>query len=671
MFTCKHGNKVIWETKVQGFTIEYVESISIPVEDKKAWTSLGKNVHTYQFTLPETLADGSEIICVFDRVGGTPSVYGNTDSVVTVEGKTVSVNIGIFKQSGETTIEPEFGDEVDFNLRFVCLDKLDNVLWTQTITGFALQYTAEEVCFPNDCFVVNEVENGYGTISSIDWDKVPQLEEGVVYNTLTIPVMIDDTQIIEVTENFWANSSANGHDEDMGNIKTLRIAYDENLDACCPKYGSRAFSGAKINAIDFSQIPGDIVNIGYGLEIFPESSELAHDGAFSDLVSLTGNMIWNPELSLYKRSIVKSAMYAGGLKSINWYNLTFVTERSGLEEALHSGATVVLDKDIDVSVNDPELEFAGQIDVKESSVLDLNGHSIYASKPVFNKDSAQMALITVWNSAELVIADSSADEKHPDGQGSIKTFDCTSEKAKEEGWTEKSTEAIDVRSALPLREQALLEITGGNYYGNETCIEARNCPVYIEGGTYHIFRTNFQDEAHDQLTYDRILNCVDTETEQHPIGVPYFANFYVYGGKFYGEYRKGSYDKYEEYRKKPEVDYKFEYYKNYWNVHESETAIPWPIGEKPYQIDDKGVVNPEFSESGTVERDECFCNPFWTYSEPNRIYDAKHEETKDLPFWWSWIPAYDLEHYKFYLTYHPHNGDNPENYTEVNFEVIR
>ncbi|XQP55301.1 MAG: hypothetical protein ACOQNV_00830 [Mycoplasmoidaceae bacterium] len=271
-----------------------------------------------------------------------------------------------------------------------------------------------------------------------------------------------------------------------------------------------------------------------------------------------GLIIWGDEFSSYKRHMLIAKLYAAGLTNTNWYSITEVTTEQQLREACATGQNIKLQEDI-IIAEPAEKDYSGQIDIKQSLVLDLNGHSVTSEAPIYNYDTKDFGIFGVWNGADVVVTDTS-----PGHGGSVKAYDQTTNMAEyggvtpptDEGqqnpWWNWSTEknsyrprecrCFYVRTDSPYRDDTSLEILAGNYWGNCTTIMNWNGSCWIEEPT--IFRTSehlYAPQFHSYTPYfdigsptadgDAAGELINCDNGAAAVGNAYFE---IYGGKFYG-----------------------------------------------------------------------------------------------------------------------------------------
>lgn len=641
------SNNTKWTIKAST-SIIYTDHISY-TGSKEQWTggesSSYDGTYTYTFNLVDNLPTNGKLKVNLIRTDGSDSVYASTPLEPTVNDKEVKVKVGVAKQTATGTTTPTNGEYVDFNLKFICVDSSEQETWSKTISGFKLMYTAQLVVIDTSKFTVSG-----DSLTKVDLSAIP-----ANCNTLEIKHSFtnangDAITINSIADDFWTNSIATTTQEKANQIKNLVLDWDST--GCCRSIGKRAFYKSNLQVIDVSSIPNSVRGLSTILDIAAKDSSTGLDGAFQGFESTSGKIKWGDDFSQYKKHIVKSKLYNAGVGA-GWFDTVQVTSREQLVEALDSGATVKIMNNIDISTGKAD-EYTGQIDVYTSSIIDLNGFSLYSSKPIYNVNTNQCALLCVWNGAELAITDSSADAEHPYGKGSIKPFSSALEK------TALPTRAIDVVSDHPLKEQSTLDILGGNIYGNLNIISNKNSNVYIEGGQFELLQTSLT--LPDQLKYDEMFK-VQNDIVKSDIGTSsswYYGNYYVWGGKFIGQYKQGSYQIYKdnEFKTYSGVSKKTFNYKDNsedkkgWRHTATADRPIWPYsGETltmPAQTHTVGTGD-------EVSQDECFANPFFTISCVNRIasiYDQP--ESGKTNYWWSWMP--NDNNYNFTIQYNAHDN---------------
>ena len=164
-----------------------------------------------------------------------------------------------------------------------------------------------------------------------------------------------------------------------------------------------------------------------------------------------------------------------------------ITSADALKQAIEDaqpGGTVTLGGDI--AITDPVV-------IKKQITLNLNGKTISASSPIWNKDEGRWSLISVGENGNLTVT----------GNGTLQ--------AKKD-----DTYAIDVNGGS-------CTIQDGTFVGNIHAVYVLEGTLVVNGGTFSV-----QQKYSDAQPYEFVLNCYDSNYKNGS------AQITVYGGSFKG-----------------------------------------------------------------------------------------------------------------------------------------
>ena len=166
---------------------------------------------------------------------------------------------------------------------------------------------------------------------------------------------------------------------------------------------------------------------------------------------------------------------------------TSITTEGALKKAIEdtqSGGIVTLGADIAITA---------PVVINKQITLNLNGKTISASSPIWNKDEGRWSLISVGEGGDLTVT----------GNGTLQA-------------RENDTYAIDVNGGS-------CAIENGTFVGNVHAVYVLQGTLVVNGGTFSV-----QQKYSETQPYQFVLNCYDTNYKDG------LAQITVYGGSFKG-----------------------------------------------------------------------------------------------------------------------------------------
>lgn len=556
-FICYDTNKkkAVWTQTIENCHVTYDPYCSLEDDEemhKVANYINGKTIYVdFKFSIPAGLPSKYDPhLEAHFSVGDYDDnefTINESDVDIEMESKTIAkVTIPATKKDDTAVAE---GDSYKFDMQIYCMygDTKTPIWISNNFTGFSVAYSAEPKPIESKYLVLEDDpeygEYGYKMLTGISTD-CPATD----FNTLEIP-----SNVIRIGEPTTSNAA--GEPINLPNSIT-KINFAPN--SVLTYIEANAFYGnTKIRYIDVSNIPDSTEDL---------DTMNFKANSFAGWNSDGGTIIWNNELSTYKRHLITTKLYQAGLTYTNWYNITTVTSESQLREACAMGANIQLGANITIAKRE---DYTGQVNIESSLVMDLNGYKITSAGPIYNYDEKEFATFGVWDSADVVVTDTSTNHN-----GKIEAFDQRKNGLHEafvpkdgkdnecfdfyedtsrgiKGWKPREQRCFYLRTDTPTKDTPSLEILAGEYSGNCTTIFNWNGECWLEEfyrDGKHTYSPKFKtlspqraypEEGAKDIPIDdgarEIINADDTKYSS--FGNAYFE---VYGAKFYAVQKENS-----------------------------------------------------------------------------------------------------------------------------------